>query len=246
MVEKGFIMSDFIKKFIYWLSKKQVKTLKRTQSAGRYVNSTSKTVYTGAGSLQLTSKTEQNKEKLKLEVENILKKYKNNPEKLIDFVENHGTKVYKIPYANKILKVIGYDEGFVGKTSGIKARYLNLVTSLLSKEKLNISNMTKDMFILEKNTPLNVYYVIQYFYKWSAMKLNLPGFDSISQQNFQKLYSSKNENADIKSLSVDEILGLKEAIARDVEAINFVIEMAKSTAGAKQAMEKLRAGSATV
>jgi hypothetical protein len=100
------------------------------------------------------------------------------------------------------------------------------------------------MFVLE-DAPLDAYYTIQYFHKWYAMKLNLPGFDSESQQNFQKFLNSSNDE-DMKGLSVDEILGLKEAIARDVEAINFVVDLAKSTAGAKNAMQKLQTGSATV
>ena len=237
-------MPDFIKKFIYWLSKKQVKSIKRSVHARSYSNSTSKTVYTSAGSLQLTSKTDKNKLKAKTEIENILRKYKNNPEKLMDFVQKHGTSVYKIKHAKFFLKLIHYDIGFIGKTSGLQAVYLNLLTSLANEHKLCFKNETPEMFILE-DAPLNAYYTIQYFYKWYAMKLNLPGFDSESQQNFQKFLNSTN-NEEIKGLSVDEILGLKEAIARDVEAINFVVNLARSTAGAKNAMQKLQAGSATV
>ena len=75
-------------------------------------------------------------------------------------------------------------------------------------------------------------------------KLNLPGFNAEAQNNFQKFLHS--DDSDIKLLSVEEILDLKEAIARDVEAINFIVDLAKSTTGSKNALKKMTAGGATV
>lgn len=77
-----------------------------------------------------------------------------------------------------------------------------------------------------RDLPLDAYYTIQQFHKWYAAKLELPGFDAESQNNFQKYLENINDEG-IKNLSVEEIIGLKEAIARDVEAINFVIELYK-------------------
>lgn len=240
-------MFDFIQKVLYSFFAFQEKTLRkklRRNFKTTYSNSTSKRVFGNAASLVLTSETEKNKIKLDNSIKTILKKYQNDPDKLLEFVEKNGTKVYKIPFANKILSIIGYEEGFVGKTTGFKALYLNCIIPMLAKENIKFSFKTEPMFIL-RNLQLDKYCMIQQFHKWYAMKLNLPGFDSESQNNFQKFLNS-NDDENIKLLSVEEILGLKEAIARDVEAINFIVDLAKSTSGSKNALKKMTTGGASV
>lgn len=241
----GVSMFNLIHKFIYWVLSVQEKFLMK--KVGKYFktsysNSTSKVVMTKAASANFTIETEKNKEKLKMGVENILKKYNNNPQKLFEFVEKNGTKVYKIPFAKKILKAIGYEIGLIGSLEGLHALYINIVTSILSNKKLHLSLKTEPMFIFDSAKAEN-FTLIQQFHKWYAMKLNLPGFDSRAQENLQKYL---NPASSVKSLSIDEILGLKEAIARDKEAIDFVISLAKSTECSKSAMKKLTAGGASV
>ncbi len=239
-------MFDFIQKIIYslfsiqekMLSKKLRKTLKRS-----YSNKTSKRVFGLAASLELTSQTNKNKQKLESNVKIILKKYENNPQKLLDFVERSGTVVHKIPYADKILKLIGYEEGLLPQISGLKAFYLCLCLNILSSKKTNISFNTEPMYVL-RDLPLEAVFVAQQFYKWYAMKLDLPGFDAQSQENFQK-FLSPSVDEKIKELSVEEILGLKEAIARDREAINFIIDFAKATGGTQSSVEKITTSGAS-
>lgn len=238
-------MFDFIQKLIYSFLALQEKILRKKLKRNFksiYSNSTSKKKVTQSVSLELTAKTEKNKTKLKNNIEVILKKYENNPQKLLDFVQRSGTKVYKIPFANKILGLIGYEEGFI-IAEGLKGLYVNIIIPVFAGEKIKFSFKTEPMFVL-RDLPLDNYHMIQQFHKWYAMKLNLPGFDFESQNNFQKFLNSNDE--DIKSLSVEEILGLKEAIARDVEAINFVVDLAKSTTGSKNALKKITTGGASI
>lgn len=240
-------MLDFIQQIIYSFLDVQEKVLRkklRTNLRTSFSNSTSKRVFGLAASLELNSQTEKNKIKLEQNVKTILKKYENNPNKLLAFIRRSGTKVYKIPFADKLLKVIGYEEGFIGETNGINGLYLNIITSVLGGDKLNLSSKADAMFIL-RNMPLDNYCMIQQFHKWYAMKLNLPGFDAESQNNFQKFLVPTNDDK-LPELSVEEILGLKEAIARDVEAINFVVDLAKTTVGSKNALKKITAGGASV
>lgn len=244
-------MSDFIQDFIYYilsfqeklLSKKLKRNFKSPNSTSTYSNSTSKKVYGSSAILDLTVQTEKNKEKAKQNVSAFLKKYGNDSQKLIEYIEKCGTKVYRIPYADKILKLIGYETGLITGLKGFKAIYLNICLYILGQDIYSTSKAAP-IFVL-KNTFLDNCYMIQQFHKWYSMKLALPGFDAESQENFQKfLYSSKDEK--LGELSIDEILGLKEAIARDVEAINFVVELVKSTDGSKKALKKITAGGASV
>ena len=243
-------MFDFIQKLIYSVLALQEKILGKKHGKNFksvYSNTTSKKVFAQAASLEVTSKTEKNKLKLENNLKLILKKYENNPQKLLEFIQRSGTEVYKIPFAHKILAFIKYEEGLIGKTEGLKALYLNAVILLLAGKKSKFSKInffkTEPMFIL-REFGLDGYRIIQQFHKWYAMKLNLPGFDTESQNNFQKFINSNDEN--VKLSNIEEILGLKEAIARDVEAINFIVNLAKSTAGSKNALKKMTTGGASV
>lgn len=239
-------MFDFIQKFIYSILEIQEnllrKKLKRNLKSS-YSHSTSKRVFGNGASLILNSQTEKNKEKVKENIELIIKKYGSSPESLLEFVQKKGTKVYKVAFADKITKQIGYEEGFISSLKGLKALYLTLCLKALG-ENVKVSLSTEPMFVL-RNLPLDSCYFLQQFYKWYGAKYNLPGYDTESQENFQKFLSPSNDDK-LKELSVDEILGLKEAIARDVEAINFVVELAKSTTGSKNALKKVTTGGASI
>lgn len=242
----GVGMFDFIQNFIYSLVELQEKLLHKKAKAtfkSSYSNKTSKKVFSNAASLELTSKTNQNKVKVENNVKTILKKLENNPEKLLKFVEKNGTKVYRIAHADKVLRLIGCEEGLISAQRGLKALVLNLFIKYSGSE-VNITSTTEPMFVL-RDLALEKCTVIQQFHKWYSMKLDLPGFDSSSQDNFQKFLSPANDGK-IKDLSVEEILGLKEAIAREVEAINFVVDLAKSDEGSKNALKKIVAGGASV
>ncbi|MDD3437387.1 MAG: hypothetical protein PHC64_09585 [Candidatus Gastranaerophilales bacterium] len=227
-----------LKKLIKKISKK--KSGKKIKSV--YSNTLSKKAFGSAASLEISSLTKNKKAELEGRVKNILKKYENDPEKLLNFVEKNGTKVYRIPFVQRALANIGYEQGFISSVSGLKALYLNIVIPILSDEKIKWSFSTEPMFILSNS--LESCYIIQQFYKWYSMKMNLPGFDAQTQENLQKFLNSQNE--EVKDLNLEEVLNLKEAIARDIEAINFIMELAKNTTGAQNAMRKITAGGASV
>lgn len=244
-------MFDFITRFIYSVLALQEKILAKSSKKilnvnpkSVYSNSASKKAFSAAASLELNTKTDKIKSKLENNVKAILKKYDNDPKKLLEFVERSGTNVYKIPFVKQILAIIGYEEGLINSTKGFKALYLNIITSVLTGKKIELSCKTEPMFVLS-NSSLNNYSIMQQFHKWYAMKLNLPGFDSSSQDNLQK-FLSLSSDAKINDLSIDDLLGLKDAIARDIESINFIVDLAKSTAGSKNALKKMVTGGASV
>lgn len=240
-------MFDFIQKLIYFvlnIQKKFIQKKARVATKSAYSNKTSKKVLGSAASLELSSETNKNKLKLENNIKQIIKTYGTDPENLLKFIQKHGTKIYRIPCANKILKLIGYEEGFISSTKGFKGLFFNIIIPIIAKEKIIFSCKAAPIFVLRK-LHIDSYTMIQHFYKWYAMKLDMPGFDENSQNNFQKFLSTSNDTK-LKELSIDEILGLKEAIARDTEAIDFIIDFAKSTSGSKNALKKLTSGGASV
>ena len=77
---------------------------------------------------------------------------------------------------------------------------------------------------------------------WLSYINELPGFDENTRKNFKNVWDSNADSMEISSLSIEEILSLKDAIARDLEAIKFVKEMAREFVGQKNSLDKIRQG----
>ena len=175
---------------------------------------------------------EDKKKEVQKKVETLVKKAKNNPYRLIAYIEKHKTPVYKNQYANKILALINETEGFITPKKGLKALYLNLIFNK------NFSFEFRECFIM-RNGELDPYYAIHQFYSWYAFKSGFAGYEYEAQEKFKSIAYSKNSAEKMKNLSISDILSVKEALRRDVEALDFVINLAKNTDGAKQAFEKI-------
>ena len=233
-------MGKLFQKAVYLLLALQEKFARKRHAKNltSFTNSTSKTVMNNGCSLNLTVKTEENKAKLESNVKAILKNFNNMPEKMLLYIERNGTPVIRHPKASKILDIVREEQGYIRELHGLKAFLLNL---LLYKK---IGFKTTPIFLLDEGQ-LDQYAMIHQFYKWYAMKIDMPGFDSRAQDNFRKFVDEKSY-LNLNNLNVDDIIALKEAIARDVDAINFVEDIAKQNEGSQKAMKKLTDGGASV
>ena len=96
------------------------------------------------------------------------------------------------------------------------------------------------MFVLS-SFDVNVYAFIYQFYNWYCYKMKLSGFEAKTQEQFKHVFEIC-ETSKIKSLNYEEILNLKSAIKRDIEAINFVKKLAQKFDMAKKNLEKIKQG----
>jgi len=168
-------------------------------------------------------------------IEKILKKYLKTPEELFKYINGAGTKVIKSKLASKILSVLGEDEGFILPKTGIKAFIINLIFNK------KISSKTSDMFIVS-SFKINEYAMTYQFYNWYCYKMKLSGFEDETQEKFKNIFELKED--DIKELSFEEILELKGAIKRDLEAIDFVRKFVQKQSISKKNLEKIKLGKA--
>ena len=197
-------------------------------------NLTSKTILSSGETMTLNAQTEKNKELVKKNVEELLKN--TDPHKFLAYIQSKGTRICKLRNADKILSVIKEEEGLIPELRGFEAFYLNVMTNS------GFSFKTKPMFVM-RNGEIDPYYMIHQFYKWYAMEYGLPGFDYVSQKLFKK--HLKNPEG-MGNLSLDEMLGLQEAIARDKEATQLAYDAAKAKEGGKKAFDKLNDGGANI
>jgi hypothetical protein len=161
------------------------------------------------------------------------------PEKLLDYVKISKTPVYRINCASKILKNIKEETGFICEKYGLEALYLSIITFS------GFSLKTPPMFIIENKTQdrLDILY---HFYKWYSMKSGLSGFEYETQKMLKKYYNNP-ELLSYNRLKLEKIVKLQEAISRDNEATNFVLEYEKKTSVSKKVSDKIsQDGSASV
>ncbi len=180
--------------------------------------------------LDLSTLAESEKQKLEEELTTILTEADFEPEKLLEYIQSHGTKVCRIDNASSILNPIGENEGLIYPAKGSKALYLSLA---LNK---TFSLKTDEIFVLS-NGEINKYYFIYHFYNWFAFKHNIAGMDTESQELLKKYLF---ETSDTSRLQLAEIYKLKDAIRQDKASIEFVIKLCRNYEGAKQALTKLK------
>ena len=205
-----------------------------------YKNSTTKKAMNSSCTLNLSAETEKTKLQIHDELKPIVKKYINYPEKLKQYIRTQGIKVYTIKNADKLLDYINEKSGFITPRKGFNALYINLLTGLMCEKRINLSLSSKEIMIFDSSKK-QIYEIIKALYKYNGYKKDMPGFDFKSQEVFRKVYSKRNTATPFENCSINDIYACKEAIARDIDSINFSIEIAKEVENTKQAHDKLKA-----
>lgn len=182
-----------------------------------------KTTINNAASLEFSSKVED----LKAEVEKIslkiVKKYFGDADKTLKILEKKGVRVYKIHFAGKILKYINEKQGFLTPLRGFKGFYINFIVSLICDKKLVFNTKSNGMFVFSAKS-IDTYFLASQVYRFVAFRKKMPGFEYEVQEKFKKIYKTPNEK-NFSKLTAGDIFALKEAIARDVESVDFAMKL---------------------
>lgn len=197
-----------------------------------YSNKTSKHIIGSAADVTLNAQTNNIVEEVKKNASAIADKTNCNPQELLEYIKATKTPVYKINNADKLLAYIKEEEGLIYEQEGLRALYISLITGS------GISFKTPVMFILREGE-IDKYYMLHNFYRWCSLKAGLPGFEYKTQQKFKK-YLNGNPDIIVKSFSMEDILSVKEAIARDQEATDFAISYTKRFEGSKKVLDKIK------
>lgn len=221
-----------MKYFIFSIKEKSLLNKLKNSTKRSYTNKDTKNVMIKGASLTINSKTLQTIAEVKENVTSIVEKTNCEPDMLIEYIKASNTPVYKLKNADKILDVIKEEEGLISEKEGLDALYLSLVTGQGMKLK------TEPMFVMRDGI-IEKYYMLHHFYCWYSLKSGLPGFDYKTRKRF-KQYLIDNSDEFTNSLSMEEILSLQEAVARDQEATAYVLEYTKQIEGSKNVIDKIK------
>lgn len=188
-----------------------------------------KEVFSNGDNLIINSENKKLIARIKGEIEILLQKAEGDSNVLLDYIKHNGTKIYIKSIASKILPLIKEEYGFITEQKGHKAILLSLVTGQ------GIKFETQPMFLFAYND-INFYYLLLHFYKWYSYKAGLAGFDYETQEDFKQYLLGKP----MTKLPMQKIIQLEQALARDKEATDFVVEYKKRIDGSKNVLNKIK------
>lgn len=222
--------------------KKKEPTAKKIETiVKKSVRNGAKDILTGNDSLTIDGKHKLIKQEINNKAREILKGAINEPEILLEFIKSKGTIIVKSKHMDKILFFFGDTAGFLPPKSGINALLLSFVINLFSSVKIKPGFNTPPMFALNSE-PVNIYTLAHQFHLWLSYTNRLPGFDEKTMSLFKYFWKEEQDSTDFSKLSVDEMFSLKDIIAREVEALNFVKELGREIVGSKETHKKLKDG----
>ena len=192
-----------------------------------------------AASFSQKAQIEQFKTQADEKIKAIVKQYMKTPEKLIQYIQTQGIKVYKIKNAEKILGKFSEEEGFITPLKGFKAFSMNLIIGFLTEKKLKLGFSTKEMMIFDINNK-EIYTIARALYKYYGFKHKLPGYDYKSQEVYKRVYNNRNTSSPFNGCSIKDLYACKEALSRDMESINFTVQLSIEHDNAKNALKKLK------
>lgn len=194
-----------------------------TKNTKDFQSENMKTSVNSAACLVINSKNDELRNDVEKLALKIVKKYYGDIEKTFKILNKQGIKVYRTKQAVKMLRRINERQGFLTELRGIKAVYLNFMIGLFCEKKLVFKNETSPMFVFSTSL-VDTYYLASQIYRFVAYRKKMPGFEYEVQEKFKKIYYNPSvKNFD--ELTAGDIFAIKEAIARDVEAVDFALKL---------------------
>lgn len=173
------------------------------------------------------------------ESKEIFKKFADDPDKIFDYIKDQGTPVITMNHSNFFLWFLNEDEGFIVPQKNLRALFLSIVLKYVAKHDIEIGFKTPCLFLM-RDLPKSSYTLAYQLYHWMAFTNKLGGYDEHTMRNFKNVWNLDKNPKGMKNLSLEEILSLREAIARDVEAIDMVRELSTELSGQKKVLDKMQ------
>lgn len=192
-------------------------------------------------SLKLIGNKKKQIEDINEDAGTMIKDYLDDVEGLLEFIERRGTKVVRCPYADKILATLGLMEGFNPPLKGLKGKILICGLKLFGRWPELIPKETPPMFIFtDKEPPMG--YMVHQIHHWLSYNQGFPGYTEDALENFKRIFDPSFGVEDVKKMSKEEIVALREAIARDQAAIDFVDKMAQEIFKPQDVLKGMKEG----
>lgn len=178
-----------------------------------------------------------------------VQKHYRTPEALKGFIESYGTPVYVLPdgffgeiQAKMTIACLGFQYGYIPKPTGAKAlkRYQKLLSWLegtcsrnhkaLQAPAFSVSSADNELqgIFLLCASQFNVPYLTHQLHHWMACRSGAEGYCDKAQALYKSFWQEHHGQvtpALLKKMGTAELLTLRQAINRDMEALEFLRAM---------------------
>lgn len=159
-----------------------------------------------------------------------------DPELLAEFIERHGTPVYVLRVgflATFILRALGFEPGFIPPGQELRFNRLKRLLAFYDRfcpgrNRSDVNRVDRHgVFVLTR--PLfTVGFLTHQLHHWLAFRSGMAGYCERAQRLYKKFWVENQGQIgrEVYKMSAEDILALKAAINRDMEALRFLKAMA--------------------
>lgn len=149
------------------------------------------------------------------------------PEDLAAGIESKGTPVYVLHFSFWVLlalKVLGYEPGFIPPTNS--PRYARLTRFLQWVQPQHNGDIRYGVFVVPRSL-FSVGFLAHQLHHWIAYTSGLPGYGETDQALYRTFWERHRGvvGPEVETMTTDEIIRLKNAINRDMEALKFMQQL---------------------
>ncbi len=182
---------------------------------------------------------------LSLQALNAVKSADLDPEELARFIARHGTTVHSLSgnvVVRGLIALLGFQPGFIPAVETTRFRLLKSLLPVLSLlpggrkfqassrsvEEQFPSISTDGLFIVTRNL-FTISFFTHQLHHWLACRSGQSGYDERAQALYREFWNRHDGNVppDIEAMGFEDVIALKAAINRELEALEFLKMIAR-------------------
>jgi hypothetical protein len=163
-----------------------------------------------------------------------IKAHYTDPVQLATFIESHQTPVFVLEHwllGGGPLAALGYEPGFITPGQG---RRFQMLQKLLQAQGKRLGQHAASDDALSNGLPhgvivltrplFTVGYLSHQLHHWLAFRAGMPGYSDRAQQLYRQFWQKQNGSLgqEVYKMSAEDLMALKAAINRDMEALQFL------------------------
>lgn len=183
---------------------------------------------------KLVAETRQQVDQVAESAREAIQSFYTEPHRLAEFIQSHGTPVYVLPggpIPHIVLKALGLEPGFLLPDQSPQFRGLQKLleryTPLGCSEKSASQAFQHGVFVIPQGL-FTMGFLSHQLHHWLAFRSGMDGYCPRARRLYKRFWKEQQGKIgrEVYKMDVEDILALKAAIARDLEALQFLKNIA--------------------
>jgi hypothetical protein len=183
---------------------------------------------------KLVAETRQQVNQVAESARDAIQSFYTEPHRLAEFIESHGTPVYILPggpLPQLLLKTLGLEPGFILPDHSPQFRALQKLLEhyqpLGGTVRPDARTFQNGVFVIPRRL-FSMGFLSHQLHHWLAFRSGMDGYCPRARRLYKRFWQEQQGKIgkEVYKMDVEDILALKAAIARDVEALQFLKNIA--------------------